>query len=598
MITRHSGPLGARRDAHDEAWKQNVLKPGLRILVVEDRAELRGVIMASFSDRAVKVYEAGGVEEAVAVAAAHEPDLVLLDFNLPDGNGYELIRRLRSNHAHHLIPAVMLSGSPRAQSMGDSLHMEFSSFLRKPSPPDSIVEACGRALGGVLPPGRADLPEPPAPEPVSTDDDGSVGRATLQGILDEGARASALTVETEKAPQEMVDEAAAEAAPVVKLVSTILSMAVDRRASDVHIEPQEKTVRVRFRMDGVMVPQFDVPKSMSLAIAARLKVLSHMNIAERRVPQDGRFRMTRPDGRHIELRVSTIPGRYGEKVVMRLLGRASVKGDVAALGLPKRDLEALNAAIASPNGLILVTGPTGSGKTTTLYTLLAALNSADRNILTVEDPVEYEIPGITQVGVRPELGLTFEKTLRAFLRQDPDVILVGEIRDRETAEIAMKAASTGHLVLSTLHTNDAASTLARLLDMGVPAYMAAATIRLVVAQRLVRMLCPFCKRTTGLTPDEARLLSPSEAKRMANAYSPAGCSRCDGIGYRGRSVVAEVMPIRSPALRSLITKEAQGASIEDAAVREGMRPLRQSALSAVESGLTSMAEAVKVFLAD
>ena len=421
--------------------------------------------------------------------------------------------------------------------------------------------------------------------------------AELQSLLGHTARQSYDFESDRPAPvTDLHEAAAADAAPIIKMVNAILGLAVDKKASDIHIEPQEKVVRVRFRIDGGLVPQLEVPISMCQPMTARLKIMASLNISERRIPQDGRFRMRLPDGRKLEIRLSTLPSRYGEKVVMRLLGQARISSDLRSLKLHQRDLDSMQAALANPNGLILVTGPTGSGKTSTLYTMISSLNSPDRNIVTAEDPVEYEMPGITQVNVRNEVGFTFEKALRAFLRQDPDVILVGEVRDAETANTALKAAVTGHLVLSTLHTNDAVTTVSRLVDMGVPSYMVAAAVRLVVAQRLVRTLCVHCKETWQPTDSQTRFLTKEEIRRLGTVQSAKGCERCDGIGYKGRTAVMEVLHIRTAPMREAITRGVSPDALQALAVAEGMRPLRRGALDLVERGETSLSEALKILV--
>ena len=459
----------------DESWRERTLPPGTKILLVEDEPELRVALKRLFSRYDCQIFEAGDGESALASALQHHPHVVISDFEMPFMNGFEFVRRMRHHDSLLSVPVMMLTGSPRAFNLAESLECEIAVLLRKPLGGDALVEALSKSLGARLPvrdQAELDAEDARAAEShhaPTADADPRKAEAELQSLLGKTAR-DAYDFEADRpaAHSDMHEVAAADAAPIIKMVNAILGMAVDKKASDIHIEPQEKAVRVRFRIDGGLIPQFEVPLSMCQPMTARLKIMASLNISERRIPQDGRFRMRLPDGRKLEIRLSTLPSQYGEKVVMRLLGQARISGDLRSLKLHARDLECMQAALANPNGLILVTGPTGSGKTSTLYTMISALNSPDRNIVTAEDPVEYEMPGITQVNVRNEVGFTFDKALRAFLRQDPDVILVGEVRDAETANTALKAAVTGHLVLSTLHTNDAVTSVTRLVDMGVP----------------------------------------------------------------------------------------------------------------------------------
>ncbi len=595
--------LGVRKNA-DESWREKTLPPATRILLVEDEPELRVALKRVFSRYDCQVFEAGDGESALVAVQLHHPHIVISDFEMPGMNGFELVRRMRHHEAMHGVPVMMLTGSPRAFNLAESLECELAVLLRKPIGGDALVEALSRTLGARLPArSQADLDaddareaathHAPAPHDAA---DTRKGELELQALLGRTAR-EGYDFETDKpASTDMHDTAAADAAPIIKMVNAILALAVDKKASDIHIEPQEKNVRVRFRVDGGLIPQLEVPLSMCPAMTARLKVMASLNISERRIPQDGRFRMRLPDGRKLEIRLSTLPSRYGEKVVMRLLGQARISGDLRSLKLHQRDLDCIQAALANPNGLILVTGPTGSGKTSTLYTMISSLNSTDRNILTVEDPVEYEMAGITQVNVRHEVGFSFDKALRAFLRQDPDVILVGEIRDSETANTALKAAVTGHLVLSTLHTNDAVTAVTRLCDMGVPPYMVAAAVRLVVAQRLVRTLCPHCKQSWQPTDSQTRFLTKEEIRRLTTVQSAKGCERCDGIGYMGRTAVMEVLHIRTAPMREAITRCVNPDALQALAVAEGMRPLRRGALDLVERGETSLSEALKILV--
>jgi len=383
--------------------------------------------------------------------------------------------------------------------------------------------------------------------------------------------------------------------PLIHRVNKILMAAVDMRASDIHIEPQESRVVVRVRVDGVLKQLTTLPISIHARLTARIKIMCSLNITERRLPQDGQFRV-QMRGNRIEFRVSTLPCIKGEKIVMRVLGQSKLNASLSQLDLAPRELHAVQGALKSPNGLILVTGPTGSGKTTTLYTMINVLNKPDVNIMTAEDPVEYEVPNVNQVKILTAVGLTFENTLRAFLRQDPDIMLVGEIRDLETAEISIKASITGHLVFSTLHTNSAPATIIRLTHMGVAPYLVAASVKLVIAQRLVRKLCKYCKAPGPLTEADKTFLTKEEIGRFTQIYHPVGCQHCHGGGYTGRKPVFEVMPIQSSAMRQLITSNYNVDMLNELATSEGMVPLRQAALAAVAQGVTSMQEALKIMM--
>jgi type II secretory ATPase GspE/PulE/Tfp pilus assembly ATPase PilB-like protein len=373
-----------------------------------------------------------------------------------------------------------------------------------------------------------------------------------------------------------------------RLVDAWLHQAVRERASDLHVEPFEDVLTVRLRVDGTLREIARPSASVAVAAISRLKVLADLNIAERRVPQDGRLRLE-VDGRSVDLRVSTLPTCHGESVVLRVLdGEASRRG-LEELGLPGPVLAGLNAAIARPNGLVLVTGPTGSGKTTTLYGALRALNTPDRKLITVEDPVEYDLEGVMQVGVHPGIGRTFAATLRAMLRQDPDVLLVGEIRDEETARVAVQAALTGHLVLATLHTNDAPGAVARLADMGVERYLIASALAGVLAQRLVRRLCPHCRHARRTSPQELHRASIAGGEAPAICHEAAGCPQCEKIGYKGRLGLHEWLPV-TPALRDLIADGAPSFALREAARETGLITLREAGLRAIAAGETSFDE--------
>jgi type IV pilus assembly protein PilB len=391
-------------------------------------------------------------------------------------------------------------------------------------------------------------------------------------------------------------ERMAEDAPVVKLVNVILVDALRRGASDIHVEPYEKSLRVRFRMDGVLYNVMDPPLKMRDPLTSRMKIMSRLDIAEKRLPQDGRIKLrVKLDGRSRELdfRVSTLPTIYGEKIVLRLLDKENLRLDMTQLGFEPDSLEKFKRNIAKPFGMVLVTGPTGSGKTSTLYSALQSLNTLETNIMTAEDPVEYNLQGINQVQMKESIGLNFAAALRSFLRQDPNIIMVGEIRDFETAEIAVKAALTGHLVLSTLHTNDAPSTISRLMNMGIEPFLVATSVNLIQAQRLVRRICKDCKMEAH-APAEALIdvgFPASESKEI-RVFKGAGCSTCNNTGYKGRIGLYEVMEI-TDEVRELILVGASGLELRRKAMDEGMVTLRQSGLEKIRLGLTTVEEVVR-----
>jgi type IV pilus assembly protein PilB len=381
-------------------------------------------------------------------------------------------------------------------------------------------------------------------------------------------------------------------APLVRLVNKVLTDAVKVKASDIHIEAYEKTVRVRYRMDGTLIEQTTLPYKLKGAIISRIKIMALLDIAERRLPQDGRIKLS-IGMKKIDLRVSVLPTIYGEKVVMRILDQSNLNLDMSKMGFTEKSLQDFREALNSPFGMILVTGPTGSGKSTTLYSALSSVNTPDTNIMTAEDPVEYNLEGINQVNVNSEIGLTFAAALKSFLRQDPDIIMVGEIRDLETAQIATKAALTGHLVLSTLHTNDAPSTITRLADMGIEPFLVATSVRLVIAQRLVRRICKECKVETEPTSEELRLLDISEAEAKGlKFFKGAGCTVCQGTGYKGRVAIHQVLPI-SDAIKKLIVDRATPDEIEKVSIAEGVLTLRMNAVEKLKAGVTTAEEVIK-----
>ena len=384
-------------------------------------------------------------------------------------------------------------------------------------------------------------------------------------------------------------------APVVTLVNAILADAAKRRASDIHIEPYEKIFRVRFRVDGVLQEIMSPPLRLKNPLVSRLKVMAGLDIAERRLTQDGRIKLKMGVGGELDIRVSVLPTLFGEKVVMRLLDKSNLQLDMSKLGFDPPTLKDFLEAIHKPYGMILITGPTGSGKSTTLYSALSELNKPDVNISTAEDPVEYNLVGINQLQVREQIGLTFAAALRSFLRQDPDIIMVGEVRDLETAQIAVKAALTGHLVLSTLHTNDAPSTVDRLINMGVETFLLISSINLIAAQRLVRRICEKCKESAEVSPEILINLGvdPAEVGAGFSTFHGRGCGNCNGTGYRGRLAIYEVM-VMHEGLKELILRNASVVELKREAVKQGMSTLRMSALQKVREGLTTIEETVRV----
>ncbi len=388
--------------------------------------------------------------------------------------------------------------------------------------------------------------------------------------------------------KELVDEA-----PIVRVVNLIISQAINDKASDIHIEPEARSVRVRYRVDGVLHDVMSPPKHIQAPMVSRIKIMASMDIAERRIPQDGKIHL-RHDGREFDLRVSTVPTIHGEKVVMRILDKGSVMLGLNKLGFSEENQRLFEDVVERPYGMILVTGPTGSGKSTTLYSCLNKLNTGTTNILTIEDPVEYQLPGVNQVQVNTKANLTFASALRSFLRQDPDIIMVGEIRDQETARIAVEAALTGHLVLSTLHTNDASGAVSRLVEMGVEPFLVASSVIGVLGQRLARTICPNCKEAYTPAPEAVKrfglaMYSDSEL----SFYRGRGCDHCKMTGYRGRTGIHELMPM-SDRVRGLVLHRSSTAEIKQAAMEEGMRTMQDDGLNKVLAGITSMEECLRV----
>lgn len=413
------------------------------------------------------------------------------------------------------------------------------------------------------------------------------GQAEVNSALEEYTREK----ESRIAEQEDLYSEDVNNSPIVQLIKTMIEQAVRQRASDIHIEPMERQVRIRYRIDGALYEKAVYSIQLLPAMAARVKIIGGMDIAEKRKPQDGRITQV-VDRREYDIRASILPTVYGEKIVMRLTSKNALTREKSQLGLQPDELKKFDHILKNPHGILLVTGPTGSGKSTTLYTALSELNKEDVNIITVEDPVEANIDGINQVQVNPKADLTFATALRSILRQDPDIIMIGEIRDRETASIAVQASITGHLVVSTLHTNSAASTITRLTDMGIEPYLIADATIGVIAQRLVRRLCPECKRAKKADREELEMLM-LEPDADATVYEPCGCPKCDGTGFRGRIGVYEIMEV-TQSLKSIISKNGSAEEIKEKALEEGMHTLRMSATGYVLKGITSVQEMMRV----
>jgi type IV pilus assembly protein PilB len=429
-------------------------------------------------------------------------------------------------------------------------------------------------------------------EPVVVEDD-KLAQAIAKIVESTGTTLKEMAALEDSSAQSAGDEDSSEVedAPVVRYIQKVLIDAITSGASDIHFEPYEKFYRIRYRLDGILMEVAQPPLAIKDKVASRIKVISRLDISEKRVPQDGRMKLVLSKSKAIDFRVSTLPTLFGEKIVMRILDSSGVKLGIEALGYEADQQQALLFAVGRPYGMILVTGPTGSGKTVSLYTCLSILNQPGVNIATAEDPAEIQLPGVNQVNVNEKAGLTFATALRAFLRQDPDVIMVGEIRDLETADISIKAAQTGHLVLSTLHTNDAPSTLVRMLNMGVAPFNIASSVNLITAQRLARKLCPQCKRPEDIPP-EALLRAGFQEEDLDGSwqpFGPIGCDHCKGTGYKGRIGVYEVMPMTDD-MKQLIMRNGNSLDIAEQAQREGVRNLRQSGLLKVKSGVTSLEE--------
>ena len=514
----------------------------------------------------------------VAVAASHEFGVPVLDLDAFDLD-LDAVRAVDQQliQKHRVLPLVMrgkriyvaVSDPTNLQALDE---IKFQTNLRVDPvvvEQDKLAEHVGRALDAV--------------------------DTSMEDLQDDDFDLDSLDVSS--GDDELLDEvttADVDDAPVVRFVNKILLDAIKRGASDIHFEPYEKVFRVRTRLDGVLRQVASPPTALAVKVCARLKVMSRLDIAERRVPQDGRMKMRLSKNRAIDFRVNTCPTLFGEKVVLRILDPSSAQLGIDALGYEPKQKELYMDALMKPHGMILVTGPTGSGKTVSLYTGLNILNTEERNISTAKDPVEINLQGINQVHVNPKVGLNFASALKAFLRQDPDIIMVGEIRDLETAEIAIKAAQTGHLVLSTLHTNDAPKTLTRLVDMGVKPYAIATSVRLIIAQRLARKLCGNCKESKDV-PAEALVregFTKEDLKAGVTVFSPVGCKQCDQ-GYKGRVGIFQVLPV-SDATGRIILEGGNAVQIEEQGKKDGHWSLRRSALGKVKDGVTSLEEINRV----
>jgi type IV pilus assembly protein PilB len=564
-----------------------------RVLLVEDNADYRKVLHYLLVSNGYAVTEACDGAEGLKAAREQPPDLALLDFEMPRMNGYELLMELRRREETRKLPVVFLTGATNRRHLKD-LSLDVALFLDKPILNSKVLEAVAGLLGAPPAPAPDEAPAPAAAPPPEA-------APEPEPSFEEPAEASGEDLLIEEQKKEHEEDASgldvlANDSPLVNRINKILVQAVEMGASDVHIEPQEKAILVRVRVDGTLRLLCRLPIALHTQVAARVKIMSNLIITERRRPQDGQVRAV-IKGRKIEFRVSTIPSLYGEKVVMRILGGVKLKEHLEELQLSPRDLAVTAKALQSPHGLLLVTGPTGSGKSTTLYTMVRQLNQPDVNIMTAEDPVEYELAGITQVPVRAAIGVTFEAVLRSFLRQDPDIMLVGEIRDLETAEIAVKAAITGHLVLSTLHTNSAPASVMRLTHMGLAPYLVADSLKLIVAQRLVRRICPSCRAPSAPSEEAVRIIGEAHREKLAKACAGRGCPACHNSGYKGRMPLFEVMDVSTPELRALILSSASLDQLTRQAQAEGMRTLSDAALDAVAEGETTVDEARDIILA-
>ena len=481
---------------------------------------------------------------------------------------------IRLVHKYQLVP-LKLHGSTLTVAMSDPTNLAAINEIK-------FITGCGVRV--VLSSGSA----------IKKVLDQRIGSAGYDEVLKKIGESEVEVIREEEINLQELEQATNDA-PVVILVNAIMADAAKRKASDIHIEPYEKTLRVRFRVDGILDEIMTPPSRLKAALVSRIKIMANLDIAERRLTQDGRIKLKIGVGQEIDIRVSVLPTMFGEKIVMRLLDKANLELDMTKLGFESRNLKDFQEAIHRPYGMLLITGPTGSGKSTTLYSALSEVNKIGVNISTAEDPVEYNLTGINQVQVREEIGLTFAACLRSFLRQDPDIIMVGEIRDLETAQIAVKAALTGHLVLSTLHTNDAPSTVDRMINMGVEPFMITSSVNLIAAQRLVRKICSSCKVATEVKPEVLINLGVDPADLHAGfptCYG-TGCPDCNNTGYKGRLAIYEVM-VMHEAMKEMVLRGVSGSELKQEAVKLGMSTLRMSSLLKVREGLTTIEETIRV----
>jgi len=542
---------------------------------------------ASNQNMAQFLVERGYIEEEDLVIALSEqlgiPHIRVANYNIPD----EILKQVPENLARqYLMLPVSVTGDVLTLAMADPLNIMalddlqmLTSYEIEPvvAVKSELEEAIARHYGG------------------------KQSNQLFEQLI-AGADEIVDKIEVAANPQDIADITGtadeAEEGPVIRIANLILLNGLELGASDIHIEPYEKIIRVRYRVDGVLEETKNPPKTMQAALISRFKIMSHLDIAEHRLPQDGRFRII-SRGRDIDFRISFLPTCYGEKVVMRVLDKSSLTLDLDKLGFEKQPMDAFNEALKLPFGMILLTGPTGSGKTTTLYSALHKINKPTENIITVEDPVEYELEGINQVPVKAEIGLTFAASLRSILRQDPDIVMVGEIRDEETADIAVKAALTGHLVLSTLHTNDAASVFTRLTDMNLEPFLIQSSVGLAAAQRLLKRICTSCKEDITVPADVLKRIqfNPDDFDFEPAFARGRGCNRCKGTGYKGRAAVVEAMP-NYHELQDLIMQRAPSMEIKRMAMKCGMKTLRQNALAKAAKGITSIDEVLRATASD
>ncbi len=519
-------------------------------------------------------------EEDVAKALCAQLDLPYLARILPEEVDAELVKKVPINFAKQAgILPLGLEGDTVSLAVADPLDT-------------SVMDHARQMLGHDISPRIALLST--IVDAINSVYDRSVNEA--EQLVDEMEAQDLDKLEHElEETQDLLDTD--DEAPIIRLVNSVLFRAAKERASDIHIKPEERELVVRFRVDGVLQDVIKPPKRYQNSIISRIKIMGQLNIAEKRLPQDGRIRV-KLAGRDIDIRLSTIPTIHGEQIVMRLLDKTATLLDLAEIGMSAKTLESIEQVIHRPHGIILVTGPTGSGKTTTLYGALSKINTPDLNILTVEDPVEYQLKGIGQMAIQPKIGLTFAAGMRSFLRQDPDVIMVGEIRDKETADIAINASLTGHLVFSTVHTNDSAGAVTRLVDMGVEPFLVASSLTAILAQRLVRRVCPDCREQYAPTEEELAEVGLSRAKLATTygvklIYKAAGCNACNKLGYRGRTGIYEFLPV-DDEIRQLIIKSVDSGTMKKKAVERGMLTLLDDGARKIALGETTLAEVLSV----